>query len=154
MIQSVGAIDCPPFYDRHGPEVLLLTGFIGELSIAPGDLDIVVSQELLEALQTHPCIEKLTGKGVSQTVYGIALMDQSSPPEILVEQVTRTGIAEGISSPGVEEKLFMTIPLFYPRLQCIPGIIAKVNNSTPAGLCPFADGDFSFSDIDITSPES
>ena len=42
-----------PFDAGHGPEVLLLSGFIGQPSITSGLLHSAMAQQLLQTLQTH-----------------------------------------------------------------------------------------------------
>lgn len=152
MIQSVSAIDCPPFYDRHGPKVLLLPGFVGEPRIAPGDLDAVVPQKRLQTLQAHPRIEKLAGKGVSQTVNRISLMGQSSSLQISIKHHPSTAVAECVSPVGIEEKLLLGVSPVKPALQGISTIIAEIHDPATAGLCPFTNGDSPFINADVTDP--
>ena len=104
-------MDPSPFDLPHGPQVLLLDGDVGQPGIMAGDLDALMPEKLLEAFKAHPGIEKLTGKGVSETVKRMALMDEPSLFEILVEQMAGRRIAEGRSCPCIEETLLVGITL-------------------------------------------
>ncbi len=74
MIESVMAIDLPPFDDLHRFIVFFSAGVIGQPCIAASHLDVAVAQKLLKTLQRHAAIEHLRSKGVSQAVQAIGFM--------------------------------------------------------------------------------
>jgi hypothetical protein len=71
------SINLPPFYNRHGSEVLFLPGLVRELRIAMRDIQRTVPHQRLETLDPHTGIEKLTGKGMSKGMKGIPLMGET-----------------------------------------------------------------------------
>jgi hypothetical protein len=73
-IESVIAINLPPFYDRHGFEVLILSGPIRESCITTRHLNAVMTEQWLQALQVHTSIQQLTGKGMTQAMQRVALV--------------------------------------------------------------------------------
>jgi len=71
------AINLPPFYNRHGSEVLFLPRLVRELRIAPRHIQRTVPHQRLETLNPHAGIEKLTGKGMAKRMQGIPLMGKT-----------------------------------------------------------------------------
>ena len=74
MIESVMAIDLPPFDDLHRFIVLFSSGVIGESGIAASHLDVAVAQKILKTLQRHAAIEHFRSKGMAQAVQTIGFM--------------------------------------------------------------------------------
>ncbi len=132
-------MDLSPFYDGHGPEVLLPSGFIGESPIAAGDLDTVMPHKLLKRHQTHPPVEKLTGIGMSQRVQTIAPMGQASRLKVFLEHHRGTGIAQSASCSAVEEKRCHGVALAQPCPQGLPGIVTEIDHTTSTVLSSLKD---------------
>jgi len=79
------SINLPPFYNRHGSEVLFLPGLVRELRIATRHIQRTVPHQRLETLDPHTGIEKLAGKGMSKGMKGIPLMGKTGVRETLLK---------------------------------------------------------------------
>jgi hypothetical protein len=64
------------FNNTHGFKVFFFPGSVRQLGIAKRHLQVAVPQQLLQTLDAHAGIEQLGGKGVPQTVQGVALVRQ------------------------------------------------------------------------------
>ena len=77
-----------------GGQVFLFPGFVGEPSIAPGDLYVLMAHKLLEDFKAHAGVQKLRCEGVAAGVDRIPLVLQSRFPDVAHEAAPGGTVAE------------------------------------------------------------
>ena len=141
MMASVIAIDASLLDDGHRPEVLLFAGGVGEPGIAPGHLDRAMPQERLQALQPHPGIEQLAGKGVPQAVQCVALVREIRLIQEHYKTRARHLIAQRAAVLATEDQLRFPAPDLKPVFERLAGVVGQINDAAHAVLLGLKDFD-------------
>jgi len=98
----------------HCTKILFFSGGIGKPGIPAGDIHTGMTQQLLETLKAHAGIEHLRGKGMAETVEGIASAGKPCFSQRLDKDCPSRCIPHGGTAVGVEETLFVSISLGQP----------------------------------------
>ena len=92
-----------------------IPGPVREPGIAPGHLNILMTQELLETFQAHSRIEQLRSERVTKTMHRLALRFKSGLLDIFYEPAPSGTVADGFVAPPVKDKLLVLIPSAKPE---------------------------------------
>ena len=60
--------------NRHGTVIVFFDALIRESCIAHGHLDILMTKDLLQDLDTHAMVDHLRGEGMSEAVETVAFI--------------------------------------------------------------------------------
>jgi len=106
-------------------------------------------QQHLQALQAHPGIEQLCGKGMAKRMQGVSLMGKAGFHDILLKDKTGRTISHAFPALSVKKKLRMDISYLEPCLQGVHRIITEINYTSLPVLFSLVNIDLAILEVKI-----